>query len=169
MEKELDCGCGSLEGELHDMGCDMESCPFCGGQLISCECPDTILNPKPGTQIYNKSLADLKRIVEPQLTDLNCLIALQGMSQLQGIIWMRRIEKKGRIPFIRWPQFCAYCGMIEPDFFSVSKNEWEKYIEPDQRDKIVCHACYDRIKKLIDKGGNKKGAKNALYQERGQG
>ena len=31
-----DCGCN--EGELHDYGCDMERCPFCGRQLISCSC-----------------------------------------------------------------------------------------------------------------------------------
>lgn len=30
--------CGANEGELHQFGCDMERCPFCGGQLISCEC-----------------------------------------------------------------------------------------------------------------------------------
>lgn len=32
-----DCGC--KEGEMHKDGCDMEYCPFCGGQLLSCECP----------------------------------------------------------------------------------------------------------------------------------
>lgn len=30
--------CGAHEGELHQRGCDMELCPFCGWQLISCDC-----------------------------------------------------------------------------------------------------------------------------------
>ena len=29
--------CGALEDEPHHPGCDMEPCPHCGGQLISCE------------------------------------------------------------------------------------------------------------------------------------
>lgn len=31
-----DCFC--KEGELHKVGCDMEKCPLCKGQLISCGC-----------------------------------------------------------------------------------------------------------------------------------
>lgn len=30
--------CGAKEGELHALSCDMEICPRCGGQLISCGC-----------------------------------------------------------------------------------------------------------------------------------
>jgi hypothetical protein len=32
--------CGVKEGQLHLSGCDMESCPHCGGQLISCDCSE---------------------------------------------------------------------------------------------------------------------------------
>jgi hypothetical protein len=31
-----DCGC--MPGEVHHYGCDVERCPQCGQQLISCEC-----------------------------------------------------------------------------------------------------------------------------------
>lgn len=33
-----DCAVG--DGQLHVSGCDVEECPRCGGQSISCDCPD---------------------------------------------------------------------------------------------------------------------------------
>jgi hypothetical protein len=30
--------CGIIEGELHVPGCDVEKCPACRGQAISCSC-----------------------------------------------------------------------------------------------------------------------------------
>ncbi len=33
------CGdCGTPNGGMHHPGCDMETCPRCGGQLIACGC-----------------------------------------------------------------------------------------------------------------------------------
>ena len=33
------CGdCGAMYGGYHHFGCDIERCPFCGEQLISCYC-----------------------------------------------------------------------------------------------------------------------------------
>ncbi|MGI4943964.1 MAG: hypothetical protein ACRYHQ_25970, partial [Janthinobacterium lividum] len=33
------CGdCGVIRGGLHHLGCDVERCPRCGDQLITCEC-----------------------------------------------------------------------------------------------------------------------------------
>ena len=32
--------CNAVPGHLHHFGCDMELCPLCGGQLISCGCFD---------------------------------------------------------------------------------------------------------------------------------
>lgn len=33
-----DCHILNKRGNVHHWGCDMERCPICGGQLISCEC-----------------------------------------------------------------------------------------------------------------------------------
>ena len=30
--------CGILNGGVHHMGCDMERCPICDGQMICCDC-----------------------------------------------------------------------------------------------------------------------------------
>ncbi len=33
------CGdCGVVEGGVHHYGCDLEECPSCGWQLLSCSC-----------------------------------------------------------------------------------------------------------------------------------
>lgn len=34
--------CNTRNGGYHHLGCDIERCPRCGGQLLSCGCPDPI-------------------------------------------------------------------------------------------------------------------------------
>lgn len=31
--------CAVIKGQYHVLGCDVERCPVCKGQVISCECP----------------------------------------------------------------------------------------------------------------------------------
>lgn len=55
-ERCHDCGIENKQGNIHHLGCDMERCPMCGGQLISCGCewvdPQSIVHkePKEGKQ-----------------------------------------------------------------------------------------------------------------------
>jgi hypothetical protein len=45
--KSANCGdCGAPRGGFHHRGCDLERCPRCSGQLISCGCDETDLRPE---------------------------------------------------------------------------------------------------------------------------
>jgi len=124
--KEIRChDCNCREGELHLMGCDMERCPFCGNQLVSCDCCYEQLDVVGESRIENEEK------------------------------WIRLLEAKGRIPYVQYPNLCSYCGKLWPEFFKVSEKEWNYYIEPKMRHKILCRKCYNHIKKVINEGRRK--------------
>jgi hypothetical protein len=52
---------------------------------------------------------------------------------------------------------CARCGAVDPHFFVVSDEEWQKYIQIVKRGEVIYRPCYDQIKGLID-GHTKRGS-----------
>lgn len=133
--------CDVLEGEIHDYGCDMERCPFCGGQVISCGCD------------YKHFYPTFDRGRHPGQVPFEGLpreVYEEGLPPHQAAEWERILEAKGRIPYIVYPNLCARCGALWPDMFNVPDREWEKYVEPAMRHKMLCRPCYDWIKNVID-------------------
>lgn len=114
--------CDVLEGQIHRMGCDMECCPFCGDQLISCDC-------------YTVEFG---------------LVAGAEMTSEQDEAWIDALEQKGRVPYIAYPNICVRCGKLWPDLIMYSNEEWEKYIQPDKQREVVCDDCFQQIKEWID-------------------
>ena len=101
------CGdCGTKEGELHLPGCDMERCPFCGNQLITCDC------------CYKKlKLIDKNKF--PETEGLEPKIYNNGLNEQQQKQWELILTKKGLIPYFVIPNVCAKCGVLWPDMFNV--------------------------------------------------
>ena len=128
--------CGAVEGALHELGCDMERCPFCGGQLITCSCAYEQLG---YDYDWSKDNCGL-----PQEIYEN------GLPDAELIKWESILEKKGRVPYICYPLVCGYCGELWPGLFMVDDEEWQHYIQISKRDLILCRKCYDDIKAKID-------------------
>lgn len=111
--------CGVKEGQIHEWGCDMERCPFCGWQLISCNCASEMF----------------------QVDELSDELDIKRRAM---------ITEKGRVPYIRYPVLCGKCGELWPDFFMVSDEEWNHYIQLNMQGTVICKECYQEIKQLID-------------------
>jgi hypothetical protein len=130
--------CGVTEGQLHELGCDMEYCPFCGEQLITCDCPYDSLGLR-DPRLYTAATAYLP----PSIYE-------EGLSEVQGAQWEAELTRKGRIPYIVYPVLCAKCGVLWPEFFRVPDAEWERYVQPNMRDQVLCELCWLHITHVID-------------------
>lgn len=121
--------CDVQEGKIHKRGCDMERCPFCGDQLITCTCSYNQLqiDCSPGSDTYK-----------------------YGLNLQQGAKWTKLLDNIGRIPYILYPNICGRCGKLWPDMFDVSNTEWSKYIQLKKRHLILCLPCFSKIKELCN-------------------
>lgn len=75
--------CGAAWGQLHEPFCLKERCPYCRGQLATCDCIFVALG-----------LSDEERkVVEDYIDD--------SVEPLKGICarWRQALQQKGRIPF----------------------------------------------------------------------
>src|SRR6516165_12166048 len=83
--------------------------------------------------------------------DMECCASCAG--QLIGCECPSSTSTKERVPFILYPNLCAKCGTLWPEIFMVPDEEWERYIEPRMRGKMLCEACYTQIKEWVDGPG----------------
>jgi hypothetical protein len=80
---ELCDDCGAADGELHDLFCTRERCPFCGNQLAGCGCIHHVLKLTP----------EESRAVDEYEDD--------SLEPLQSIMerWKAALNVSGRVPF----------------------------------------------------------------------
>lgn len=146
--------CGAKEGEFHDPGCDMEQCPFCSGQLISCDCANVHFYPGFVSAKYDRE--NNKFIHAKPFCGLPKKVYEFGLSAEQETEWDRLIAEKGCVPFVRFPFMCQRCGVKRPDIFMVPDEEWEKYIPAGDRDKILCKSCFCTIADAVDSAAERR-------------
>lgn len=150
-----DCDC--QEGELHQPGCDMEACPFCGGQLIACGCIYKLCG-FPDYKGFNEQMAGMTheeglvylRTADHESYGLPKNIYEKGPPKKMVKEFGKLLEEKGRIRYILYPNLCRRCGKIWPDMFNLTDVEWKTYVAPEAQREMLCRPCYDWIKKVQD-------------------
>jgi len=114
----------------------MERCPFCLGQMISCDCP------------YRRFYPSFDP--DKPFSGLPESVYRDGLPENEARKWAEILARHGRIRFTAWPILCALCGEKWPEMFMVPNDEWHRYVDPLHRDKILCRPCFTKLKKKID-------------------
>jgi hypothetical protein len=103
------------------------------------------------TKIERYTCHDCGCIEGQNHNDIYCDMALCPRCGHQRISCdCKGVSAKLNIPFILYPNMCAKCGVLWPEMFHVSDDEWRRYVEPAKRHKMLCRSCFDQIKAWID-------------------
>ena len=122
--------CQAEEGSFHDFFCTKERCPFCFGQLASCDCIRTVLKLSP------EECTTVDEYVDDFVEPLKSIVAR----------WRRALEAEGRLRFVFAPNLCRRCGKVDPELFRVEEAEWRKVIPANLSEAIFCKACYSFLR-----------------------
>jgi hypothetical protein len=79
--------CGVRTGELHELFCTKERCPFCGGQLMSCDCIRNVL------KLSEEECRALDEYVDDSVPPLSDTMRR----------WREALDRQGRVPFEAFP------------------------------------------------------------------
>lgn len=124
-------GCGVKEGELHELGCEVEPCPICAEM--------------PGHLGWVAAMCDH---CYPWTRDEQTDKVVHGPPSEEFL--------SSREPYIVSPGafMCARCLEANPEFFHVPNEEWQRVVPAWLQRFVLCRDCYDLIKSWAERHDN---------------
>jgi len=133
--------CHVKEGELHHFNCDMERCPFCGNQLITCGCYSELAN-EDGEKFFRvvKAKGRIPWVQIPNLCRL-CGEQWPEMFSVPSEEW-----KKYIIPALQDKMLCWLCYDRMKALFP---NGWQKATEEKRCEIRQTRICIESTGEII--------------------
>ena len=80
------CGdCGCKVGQFHHPGCDVERCPKCHGQCISCDCPKAT-EKEPRNKLVDRFWEQLDPSIDGYSKAIEQLLSVLTDEQIKGLL-----------------------------------------------------------------------------------